>query len=409
MTKARTLADNFAADINGITAGTGITGGGTSGTVTITNEMATTITAKGDLLAGTGNAAFDNLAAGSNGDTLLADSAATTGLRWSAQPAASNLVINSAMQIWQRGTSFAIPSSANTYTADRWSCYRGATGVTVSRQLVSDTTNLPFIQYAARVQRDSGNTSTVIPYLSQNFETVNSIPFAGKTLTVSFYARAGANYSSTSSLLQIQLLSGTGTDQNWLGYTGTVFAINTGKTLSTTWQRFTATATIETTATELALVVSPTNLTGTAWANDWFEVTGVQIDVGNVALPFRTQGVTLAGELAACQRYYYRFANDAINKTYFLSRNFSTTAARGIVFYPVTMRTAPTFGSSAASTFSVWTNTDYAGTSISGFDLNTTAANIQLSVASGLTANDATAVLSSSSSTTSYLEFSSEL
>lgn len=35
MTKARTLADNFAADINGITAGTGITGGGTSGTVTV--------------------------------------------------------------------------------------------------------------------------------------------------------------------------------------------------------------------------------------------------------------------------------------------------------------------------------------------------------------------------------------
>lgn len=35
MTKARTLADNFAADINGITAGTGLTGGGTSGTVTL--------------------------------------------------------------------------------------------------------------------------------------------------------------------------------------------------------------------------------------------------------------------------------------------------------------------------------------------------------------------------------------
>ncbi len=82
MTKARTLADNFAADINGITAGTGITGGGTSGTVTITNDMATTITAKGDLLAGTGNATYDNLAIGNNGDTLLADSSASTGLRW---------------------------------------------------------------------------------------------------------------------------------------------------------------------------------------------------------------------------------------------------------------------------------------------------------------------------------------
>lgn len=38
MTKARTNADNWAADITGVTAGTGITGGGTSGTVTVTAD-----------------------------------------------------------------------------------------------------------------------------------------------------------------------------------------------------------------------------------------------------------------------------------------------------------------------------------------------------------------------------------
>jgi hypothetical protein len=55
MTKARTNADNYAADITGVTAGTGITGGGTSGTVTVTNELVTTIDAAGDLLYGTGS------------------------------------------------------------------------------------------------------------------------------------------------------------------------------------------------------------------------------------------------------------------------------------------------------------------------------------------------------------------
>lgn len=35
MTKARTNADNASADIQGVTAGTGLTGGGTSGTVTL--------------------------------------------------------------------------------------------------------------------------------------------------------------------------------------------------------------------------------------------------------------------------------------------------------------------------------------------------------------------------------------
>jgi hypothetical protein len=35
MTKARQNADNYAADITGVTAGTDLTGGGTSGTVTV--------------------------------------------------------------------------------------------------------------------------------------------------------------------------------------------------------------------------------------------------------------------------------------------------------------------------------------------------------------------------------------
>jgi len=42
VTRARTNADNVTADIAGITAGTGITGGGTSGTVTIAIDTATT-------------------------------------------------------------------------------------------------------------------------------------------------------------------------------------------------------------------------------------------------------------------------------------------------------------------------------------------------------------------------------
>jgi hypothetical protein len=87
MTKARTLADNFAADINGITAGTGITGGGTSGTVTITNDMATSINAKGDLVVGTANDTYSRLAVASTaGYVLTVDSAEATGLKWGAPP-----------------------------------------------------------------------------------------------------------------------------------------------------------------------------------------------------------------------------------------------------------------------------------------------------------------------------------
>ena len=93
MTKARTLADNFAADINGITAGTGISGGGTSGTVTVTNSMATAIDAKGDLVVGTGADTFSRLAVASTAGYLLSvDSGEATGLKWAA-PAGGGKVL----------------------------------------------------------------------------------------------------------------------------------------------------------------------------------------------------------------------------------------------------------------------------------------------------------------------------
>lgn len=77
-----TWIDQNTGDITGVTAGTGISGGGTSGTVTVTNSMATAIDAKGDLIAGTGADAFSRLAVGSNDQVLMADSTTSTGLKW---------------------------------------------------------------------------------------------------------------------------------------------------------------------------------------------------------------------------------------------------------------------------------------------------------------------------------------
>ncbi len=84
-----TWVDPSTGDITGVTAGTGISGGGTSGTVTVTNSMATAIDAKGDLIAGTGADAFSRLAVGTNGQILTADSTEATGIKW-ATPATSS-------------------------------------------------------------------------------------------------------------------------------------------------------------------------------------------------------------------------------------------------------------------------------------------------------------------------------
>jgi hypothetical protein len=75
-------------DITEVAAGTGISGGGTSGAVTITNSMATAIDAKGDLIAGTGADTFARLAVGTNGLVLTADSAESTGLKWASAASA---------------------------------------------------------------------------------------------------------------------------------------------------------------------------------------------------------------------------------------------------------------------------------------------------------------------------------
>jgi hypothetical protein len=78
------IASGATGDIEGVTAGIGISGGGTSGTVTVTNSMATAIDAKGDLVAGTGADTFAKLTVGANNTVLTADSAEATGLKWAA-------------------------------------------------------------------------------------------------------------------------------------------------------------------------------------------------------------------------------------------------------------------------------------------------------------------------------------
>jgi hypothetical protein len=61
---------NDQGDITGVTAGVGISGGGTSGTVTITNSMATAITTAGDTIYGTGSGTFSRLGIGSTSQVL---------------------------------------------------------------------------------------------------------------------------------------------------------------------------------------------------------------------------------------------------------------------------------------------------------------------------------------------------
>jgi len=367
----------------------------------------TIVDAKGDLIAASAADTPARLAVGNNGETLVADSSTSTGLRYTAGTVQSNPVLNSAFQVWQRGTTIST-SSGLPYTADRWQLGATATtGRTVSRQSTNDTTNLPNIQYCARVQRDAGNTATGSVEFGQTMESINCIPFAGKTVTFSFYARAGANYSTTSNTLTSFFITGTGTDQNfYTGFTGQANNTQTN-TLTTTWQRFTQTLTLPSTVTQIAPAFARTP-TGTAGANDWYEVTGVQIDIGSVALPFRTYAGTIQGELAACQRYYNRIGRSTGSAAQRLGVGpgaNSTTAS--VTFYlPVNLRTnvsAIDFSGlqlyDGSATFAVTSAT------INGADSQNP--NINHVVASGLTAKQFYESLTTSAA--GYIGFNAEL
>jgi hypothetical protein len=301
------------------------------------------VDAKGDLIAASAADTPARLAVGNNGETLVADSSTSTGLRYTAGNPIPNPIINSCFDVWQRGTSIAIGAGSG-YVADRWfATGNAATPITVSRQVTGDTTNLPNVQYCARFQRNSGSTATTGVWMYQSLESTNAIPYAGKTVTLSFYARKGANYSPTSSLLNVYLISGTGTDQNYAsGYTGAAYPIdNQSVTLTTSWQRFSFTGTVGATATELTsfFAMSPT---GTAGANDYYEITGVQIDIGSVALPIRRTGATIQGELAACQRYYWRSYGNAANANWNLGSVVASGYSITPIPNPVEMRVAAT-------------------------------------------------------------------
>jgi hypothetical protein len=248
-----------------------------------------------------------------------------------------NQVLNSNLSVWQRGISFSFNASVG-YFADRWYAYCVPAG-TFTRQATNDTTNLPNIQYCMRIQRNAGNTSTGNIAISQSFETVNSIPYAGKPVTFSFYARAGANYSSTSNVLIAQVVTGTGTDQNGQsGYTSASYPISSNVTLTTTWQRFTISGTISASATEMGVFFS-FNPTGTAGANDYFEITGVQLEQGSAANTYQPNQPTYATELMACQKYL-----PALKGSYSPMNGFATSTTTSFAWFtfPVTPRVAPT-------------------------------------------------------------------
>jgi hypothetical protein len=355
-----------------------------------------------------------------NNPLLIVDSTTTQGAGWqdvifTQVAAGKNAVINGAFDVWQRGTTFSF-SSNNGYTADRWMAWSSSAGtITYSRQVNTDTTRLPNVQYLARVQRNSGQTGTPYSFFGQTIETINCIPLAGKTVTMSFYARKGSNFSGASNIMAAQLNYGTGADQDGYvpGLTGSTALISQSVTLTDQWQRFNYTATIPATATQLqtSFYYLPT---GTAGVNDYFEVTGIQLEVGSVATPFSRTGGDISSETALCQRYYYRNFPAAISKHFGYVSAASTTSAILTGQFPVKMRTTPTAleQSGTANQYAVVFAATTTCSAVPTYNAITTSTHygVNLTVSTGLTASQGgRAGTDATNGAGAYLGWSAEL
>jgi len=268
--------------------------------------------------------------------------------------AGKNFIINGGMDLNQRGAStYNIPQYAITYTLDRW--FGDARGSGTNYTMSQVSSGLTGIQYALRMQRNNGSTDTAGCWYGTSLETKNSIPMAGKVITFSFYYRTGANYSSTS--FAIALYTGTGTDENWVnGFTGQANVVNTtiSPTASSGWLRYAVTALIGSTATEIGLQFSYAG-TGTAGANDYIDITGVQLEIAPQATPFSRAGGSIGGELALCQRYYYQMSgsNGTTGSAIVIASGHVLSSSQ-IDFmwqFPVTMRATPSISASSGTNY----------------------------------------------------------
>lgn len=249
-----------------------------------------------------------------------------------------NKILNSAFEIWQRGTSFTNPASG-AYTADRWCVTWNGTGATRTVSLQTFTPGAPVAtgleyQYFIRSQSTVAGSGMTTNQLAQRIEDVRSI--AGQTITVSFYAKAAATTNVSISWDKNYGTSGSATEYG-------LHANN--HTLTTSWQRYSSTYTVASLTGKTIGANSYAQLNFNLPQNATYTVDlwGVQVEASGAATVYRRNTTNLANEVAACQRYYYRLVTPVGYGTFGSGVARTTTGIYVPIRIPATMRSTVAF------------------------------------------------------------------
>jgi len=264
--------------------------------------------------------------------------------------AAKNKIINGDFSINQRNFT---STTATGYGFDRWRVVAADGTVTYSAQTFT-TGAAPVSGYEAinfaRIVTTGQTAAGAIAILQQRIEDVRT--FAGQTITISFWAKAGSGTPQVS--INPQQNFGSGGSPS-----ASVDITAQKKTLSTSWARYSATfsipsisgKTIGTTANTSFLNISLWTSAGTTYNTQTdslgiqsatIDFWDIQVEAGSVSTPFQTATGTIQGELAACQRYYWRANAEQVYGA--LATGYATSTTGGLVYLqmPVTMRVTPT-------------------------------------------------------------------
>jgi len=289
------------------------------------------------------------------GDVLSAtnmnDLSGTVNLLESAEASAAgvNKIINGDFGINQRA--FTTTTTNGTFGFDRFLVVASDGTTTYSAQTFTPGT-APVAGYEAtnfaQIVTTGQTLTTAQSALTQRIESVRTL--AGQTTTFSFWAKANTGTPNVNVILAQNF--GTGGSPS-----ASVVTAGTVQAITTSWARYSFTIavpsisgkTIGTTndgylTAQIAVSGGSASNTPTVGIqSNTFQIWGVQVEAGSTASDFKTATGTKQGELAACQRYYYRFQPTSAATNRF-GYGFAVSASAGEVGFkfPVNMRTAPT-------------------------------------------------------------------
>jgi hypothetical protein len=300
----------------------------TAATTYVANALAD---AKGDIFVASADNTVTRLPVGSTGDTIVADSSTSTGLRYQGSIAAGkNFLINGNFDIWQRGTSFA----SSGYLADRWTDGGVLASITASQQTATAPDGSRY--YLRFTSTGTGSYKELYQFL----ETNTAAALWGRTVTFSIKLRRDSTFNANFAIVldkSSTIDAGTGASWTTIGSTSV-----TGSSLSTTtWttSSFTAAIPNDGTANSIRIrIYYTTNPPNGAYV----EFAQAQLELGSVPTTFSRAGGTIQGETSACQRYYFRMTPGSAYGPIGIGLATSGAASEIDVTVPVSMRVPPT-------------------------------------------------------------------